>query len=346
MLYLSYDSQVVVIGLVAMCSASPSLYFGGPQLYSSGYNYPSAVINPINSQYHTQNELGHYSYGYNDGHSTKTETKHPNGLTEGAYSYVDPNGVLQQYRYVSDENGYRVSGTNLPVAPAVPAVPVVPAVAAVSEVVANDVQLPQQVQDTPEVAAAKVAHQIAYEEAKKAADAAPAEADAPSSEAVVVPAAPVVPAPAVPAAPVVPMSKTTYSYHPTAYAAYPSYAYAAVPAPAPIVPSYAYAAADPSYAYSAPAVPSYAYAPSYTYGAATYSASPVHSQYHAQDEFGQYSYGYNSGTSSKSEVKTLDGVTRGGYSYVDANGLLQQYNYVSDPVNGYRVTGTNLPANC
>ncbi|WP_369214525.1 chitin-binding domain-containing protein, partial [Escherichia coli] len=46
--------------------------------------------------------------------------------------------------------------------------------------------------------------------------------------------------------------------------------------------------------------------------------------------------------SSKSETKTLDGVTRGGYSYVDANGLVQQYHYVSDPVNGLPVAGTNL----
>lgn len=354
---------MVVIGLVAACSASPSLYFSGPQYYTTGYNYPAAVASPIKSQYHAQNELGHYSYGYNDGYSTKSETKHPNGLTEGAYSYVDPNGVLQQYRYVSDENGYRVSGTNLPVAPvapAVPAVPVVPEVVATAPVAvpASDAQLPQQVQDTPEVAAAKVAHQIAYDEAKKAADAAPAEADQPSSEAVEIQAAPVVPVPAVPAVPVapvpvaktvVPVSKTSYTtYHPTAYAAYPSYAYAA--APAPVVPSYAYAApaAVPSYAYAA-AAPSYTYgtyASTVPYAPTVYSGSPVNSQYHAQDEFGQYSYGYNSGTSSKSEVKTLDGITRGGYSYVDANGLVQQYNYVSDPVNGFRVSGTNLPVNC
>lgn len=43
------------------------------------------------------------------------------------------------------------------------------------------------------------------------------------------------------------------------------------------------------------------------------------------------------------EVKTLDGVTRGGYSYIDANGILQKVNYVSDPINGFRVAATNLP---
>lgn len=342
---------MVVIGFVAVCSASPSLYLNVPQ------HYPTAVISPIKSQYHTQNELGQYTYGYNDGYSSKSETKHANGLTEGAYSYVDPNGVLQQYNYVSDENGYRVTGTNLPVAPAFPVVAVssetpaavvAPAdpVTAVPAVPVNDAELPKQVEDTPEVAAAKAAHQIAYDEAKKAAEAAPTEDD-PSSE-VVTAAVSIESASAAPAVTVAsPVVATTYhGYRPAAYAAYPSYT---VAAPAPIA-SYAYASARPYAAY-APA-PSYAYAPAPSYAYAPYavpytvgSYSPVHSQYHSQDELGQYSYGYNSGSSSKAEVKTLDGVTRGGYSYVDSNGIYQQYQYVSDPVNGFRVSGTNLPSN-
>lgn len=317
---------MVVIGLVAACSASPSLYFSGPQYYS-GY-YPAAVVSPIKSQYHTQNELGQYAYGYNDGYSSKSETKHANGLTEGSYSYVDPNGVLQQYKYLSDENGYRVTGTNLPVAPAVPAVE---APAAVEIKPASDAELPQQVQDTPEVAAAKAAHQVAYDEAKKAAEAAPAEEPASEAVAVEAPAAEPVAKAEAPKPASVHVPAPAYSYHPTAYGAYPSYA---IHAP---VASYAYAAA--------PAPAAYAYAPYAAVPSYTGAYSPVNSQYHSQDEFGQYSYGYNSGSSSKAEVKTLDGVTRGGYSYVDANGLVQQYHYVSDAVNGFRVTGTNLPAN-
>lgn len=46
------------------------------------------------------------------------------------------------------------------------------------------------------------------------------------------------------------------------------------------------------------------------------SASPVVSQYHSQDTLGQYSYGYNGASSAKVETKSLDGVTRGSYSYV------------------------------
>jgi hypothetical protein len=36
-------------------------------------------------------------------------------------------------------------------------------------------------------------------------------------------------------------------------------------------------------------------------------------------------------------------VTTGSYQYIDANGLLQTVNYIADPVNGFRVAGTNLP---
>lgn len=305
---------MIVIGLVAACSANPTLYYygGAPQYFYGGY-YPSApMVGPaatIKSQYHTQNELGQYAYGYNDGYSSKSETKHANGLTEGSYSYVDPNGVLQQYKYESDENGYRVSGTNLPVAPAAPVVPAVPAVPAAPAAPAAD--LPQPVQDTPEVAAAKVAHRIAYDEAKQAADASPADGDDGSyhDDAVQVSAVQA-PAAVAPAA-VIPVRPSSYGY--STYGVYPSYAYAAPP----VAPYATYAASLP-------------------YG-------PVHGQYHTQDEYGQYAYGYSSDSSSKSETKTLDGVTRGGYSYVDANGLVQQYQYVSDPINGFRVAGTNLP---
>merc|ERR1712147_505666 len=44
----------------------------------------------------------------------------------------------------------------------------------------------------------------------------------------------------------------------------------------------------------------------------------------------------------KQELKTADGVTRGSYSYVDANGLVQTVNYLSDAM-GFRVAATNLP---
>jgi len=79
------------------------------------------------------------------------------------------------------------------------------------------------------------------------------------------------------------------------------------------------------------------------YSAGLAAPAVTSTQYHAQDELGQYSYGYSGGPSAKSEVKTADGITRGSYSYVDAYGLLQTANYISDPVNGFRVSRTDLP---
>merc|ERR1711902_410892 len=67
------------------------------------------------------------------------------------------------------------------------------------------------------------------------------------------------------------------------------------------------------------------------------------SQFHAQDEFGQFSFGHAGGPSARTEARNAFGVTTGSYQYVDANGLLQTVNYVADPVNGFRVAGTNLP---
>merc|ERR1711902_407322 len=72
------------------------------------------------------------------------------------------------------------------------------------------------------------------------------------------------------------------------------------------------------------------------------AAAPEGSQYHAQDDFGQYSFGYSDGNSVKQEVKTADGVIRGHYQYVDSDGIVQTVNYIADAL-GFRVGATNLP---
>lgn len=43
-------------------------------------------------QYHSQNALGHYSYGYANEQSSKDEVRGSDGVTRGAYSYIDANG--------------------------------------------------------------------------------------------------------------------------------------------------------------------------------------------------------------------------------------------------------------
>merc|ERR1711963_202126 len=76
--------------------------------------------------------------------------------------------------------------------------------------------------------------------------------------------------------------------------------------------------------------------------AGAYNPAPS-TQFHAQDEFGQFSFGHAGGPSARTEARNAFGVTTGSYQYIDANGLLQTVNYVADPVNGFRVAGTNIP---
>ena len=66
------------------------------------------------------------------------------------------------------------------------------------------------------------------------------------------------------------------------------------------------------------------------------------SQYHAQDEFGNLNYGYSNLNSAKAEAGNTYGGVNGGYSYVDANGVLQQVQYVADAA-GFRVADSRLP---
>jgi len=129
----------------------------------------------------------------------------------------------------------------------------------------------------------------------------------------------------------------------TVHAAPAVQAYHPVPvaAPLPVAPAPQAYHAAPVATYNAAPVAAYHAAPMAVGGAYPY-AHYVSSQYHAQDELGQYDYGYSNPSSSKQEVKTLDGVTRGGFSYVDANGQTQVANYYSD-ATGFHIARTDLP---
>lgn len=143
--------------LVAVAMAKPTTFLT-PTFYAAGA--PLAVNTiataPITSQYHSQDELGQYSYGYNGGLSAKSETKSLDGITRGAYSYLDAEGKLQSVEYTADAlNGFRAIASNMPVAP----------------IETRTAPLP--VMETPEVAQARADHMVAYEEAKVRAAAAP-----------------------------------------------------------------------------------------------------------------------------------------------------------------------------
>jgi hypothetical protein len=124
------------------------------------------VLSAPTVQHHAQDEFGGFNFGYQDINSAKEEIHTPDGVTRGSYSYVDANGLIQRVDYIADPiNGFRVAGTNIPVAPGAPAavLPVGPA----------------PVEDTPEVAAAKAEFLMAFAEAEAAAAVAEATTVAP-----------------------------------------------------------------------------------------------------------------------------------------------------------------------
>merc|ERR1711988_498653 len=111
-------------------------YQAAPATYEVAHVAPVAAPAPTHSQFHGQDELGGYNYGYATADSSKQEFRTPDGVVQGTYSYVDANGVLQTVNYISDAEGFKVAATNLPKAPVADAVaPVVPE--AVAPVVAE-----------------------------------------------------------------------------------------------------------------------------------------------------------------------------------------------------------------
>jgi len=131
-------------------------------------------------------------------------------------------------------------------------------------------------------------------------------------------AAPLAPHVAYPAVPTQHIAPAAYAAAPAPIAAPAPYAATAIAAPAP------YAAAP--VAAIAPAIP----------------AGPTASQYHSQDEFGNYDYSYSNINSAKHESGNAHTGVTGSYSYVDGFGAPQRVDYVADNL-GFRATGTNFP---
>ncbi|KAJ8961062.1 hypothetical protein NQ314_005992 [Rhamnusium bicolor] len=307
---------------------------------------------PIQTLYHAQDNFGQYVYGYATPTSSKSETKTADGVTRGGYSYIDSNGHLQTVQYTADAvNGFRVAATNLPrdlpdvayakakhiadyeavksehaqlaALRAVPySNPIAVPIHDVSAIPFHQ-QVPQPVTDLPEVVLARNQHLAALEAAYANAN------------------APVIPQP-VQDLPEVVKARAEH----LAAVEETKVRNAAINAevalgPVPAEISGAVVPVQTAYSsYAAPAHP-VAHSSQISYTPVLYG-SPS-SQYHAQDNYGQYSYGYLDPFSSKQETRTADGVTRGGYSYIDAHGVVQTVHYVADALNGFRVAATNLP---
>jgi len=111
-----------------------------------------------------------------------------------------------------------------------------------------------------------------------------------------------------------------------------AYPYAAGVIGAPVAAAPAVVAAAPAVA---PAVA--------TASVAAVPAAPHAQQFHTQDEFGNLAFGYsNPNSARREEGNTWTGVRAGGWSWVDAAGVLQHTEYVADGA-GFRVKASNLP---
>ncbi|XP_076651753.1 cuticular protein 16 [Halictus rubicundus] len=300
---------------------------------------PLGALTPLR-QFHIQDGSGGYHYSFTGPHQAKSESS-LNGITRGGYSYIDANGILQTVTYTADDqNGFRVSASNLPQPPK------------------NDLQ---EVQDTPEVAAAKKSH---FEELQKS-----RLREQPNYQSNIL-SYNILP-PYYSFSHLRKDDEKNLAVREIATSNNPFLLSRAeaekieVPKPDPglskLSPSSASSlASSPSLIQrkpeelrgnslqieklvsldgiekAAPLPASFAIPVSPPYRL-------LHSAlHHTQDSLGQYDYTYAGDSSAKTESRSLDGTTRGAYSYIDPNGVLQQVHYVADQ-NGFRVLATNLP---
>ncbi|XP_035789584.1 uncharacterized protein LOC118465441 [Anopheles albimanus] len=99
-------------------------------------------------QFHGQDGLGRAMFGYSDHNQARLEARNANGEVRGSYQYVNPDGEDYIVHYWSDGLGFH-------------------------QVDNRQIELPQPVQETPEVREARLAHMRAWEEAASLARAYP-----------------------------------------------------------------------------------------------------------------------------------------------------------------------------
>ncbi|XP_069692173.1 cuticle protein 21-like [Periplaneta americana] len=119
------------------------------------------------------------------------------------------------------------------------------------------------------------------------------------------------------------------------YAGYAGYAAPAVAAPVAYAAHVAAPAVAAPVAYAAPAVAAHAVV-------AAPAPVSVHTQYHAQDELGQASYGHAEPFQTHNAIQDAAGNKVGSFSYLSPEGHVFKTDYVADGL-GYRVASNALP---
>ncbi|XP_052120758.1 uncharacterized protein LOC113204539 [Frankliniella occidentalis] len=99
------------------------------------------------SQFHTQDGAGRAVFGYSTADQARVEARSGDGRVRGSYSYRDPTGKIVKVNYWDDGDGFHVAGNSLP----------------------SESDVPEQVTETPEVAAARLHHENMHAQALQAA---------------------------------------------------------------------------------------------------------------------------------------------------------------------------------
>merc|ERR1712142_1325512 len=144
---------------------------------------PAVAPTEYKSQFHSQDELGQFSFGHISGDQAHQQTRDFTGAVQGSYTYLNAEGEQVVAHYIADSNGFRVSSNALPVAPTfdgvAPEAPVADLKAPVFDLEAPVFDL-EQVMETEEVKAATAEHFRLVAEAKAAIEAAEADTEAPT----------------------------------------------------------------------------------------------------------------------------------------------------------------------
>jgi len=142
---------------------------------------PAAVPTEYKSQFHSQDELGQFSFGHISADQAHHQVRDFTGAVQGSYTYINAEGEQVVAHYIADSNGFRVSSNDLPVAPTFDGeAPVAP--------VAPEAPVLEPVMNTDEVKAAIAEHLRLVEEHKALVEAAEAENAATDAPAEVGPA--------------------------------------------------------------------------------------------------------------------------------------------------------------
>jgi len=133
-------------------------------------------------------------------------------------------------------------------------------------------------------------------------------------------------------------------YYPSVYNGYNGLGYNA--APYAVASPYAVAAPAPVVTYEQNIIPDVAPAPVVQYAPVAvqpaYVPTEYKSQYHSQDELGQFSFGHISADQAHHQVRDYTGAVQGSYTYIDADGEQVVAHYIADS-NGFRVSSNALP---